>query len=420
MKLQDLKDIATLFSSKPKLNFIGRIKDNLVCLRMDKDYYYIDFQSGDIFSASELASFKTYTSPFDMALSKFANSSKILDCKLDGLNKILFLDLEVKNAYKVLHSRLVISLIPRSTNLILLVDSKIVAALHYKEDVVLKMPYIPVIQPSFDKTLVDNTNLEAIESSLKERYLAAQEALISQKKASFKAKIKKQLNTLQEVLNALPSDKALEDEMKLSYALANFILSNLDSIPPYATNLVMESKSYKIAAYPSSSELANAEFSKAKKLKRKLKNISLQRGNLESKIELLEEKLSLCENINMLEVLEHTQKANNQDSKKTRCFFYKDVKISVGKSREENVKLLKDAKARYIWMHLKDRPSSHMILHTSKADYTLLKYAGELLCRLNGLETGRFLVDYTYRRDLKVQSNAFVTYNKYSSIYVTL
>ncbi|PAF44623.1 DUF814 domain-containing protein [Helicobacter sp. 11S02629-2] len=420
MKLQDLKDVATLFKSKPKLNHIGRIKDNLVALRMDKDFYYLDLQSGDIFETRELTSIKTYSSPFDMALSKFASSSKILDCTLDGLNKILFLDLEVKNAYKVFNSRLVINLIPRSTNLILLVDSKVVAALHYKEDIILKMPYIPTPQPSFTKTLKETTNLEAVQKSLKQRYIDLQEDLVRQKQASFKAAISKQIATLQSVLDSLLSDEDLQAKVRLNYTLANFVLSNLSLIPPYATKLTMDKKVYKIKAFPSSTELANSLFSEAKKLKRKLKNISLQRANLESKIVLLKEKLSLTENTNMLELLEHTQKSKSQDSKKERCFFYKDIKISVGKSQAENAKLLKDAKAKYIWMHLKDRPSSHMILHTSKIDSTLLEYAGELLCRLNGLESGKFLVDYTYRRDLKVQSNAFVTYNKYSSVYITL
>jgi len=92
----------------------------------------------------------------------------------------------------------------------------------------------------------------------------------------------------------------------------------------------------------------------------------------------------------------------------------------LGKSEKGNIELLKNAKARDIWMHLKDRPSAHVVISTDKQQLPqcLLETAAKLCVDFSVFEKGRYLVDYTPRREVKMQEGANVLYTNYKTLSI--
>mgnify|MGYP000094096978 FL=1 len=92
----------------------------------------------------------------------------------------------------------------------------------------------------------------------------------------------------------------------------------------------------------------------------------------------------------------------------------------LGKNKKGNIELLKIARAGDIWMHIQGMPSTHVIIHTSKQNVSekVLYAAAKLCVDFSTTKTGSFLVDYTNRREVKVQSEANVLYNKYKTLSV--
>ena len=94
------------------------------------------------------------------------------------------------------------------------------------------------------------------------------------------------------------------------------------------------------------------------------------------------------------------------------------MKISIGRNEREYIKLLESARADDLWMHIRDIPSSHLIIHCGKnalAESIIYK-AGEILLGVSGLKQGDFLVDYTKRKFVKITSGACVIFSKHQSL----
>ncbi|MDX1296012.1 MAG: hypothetical protein R3302_07085, partial [Sulfurimonadaceae bacterium] len=116
------------------------------------------------------------------------------------------------------------------------------------------------------------------------------------------------------------------------------------------------------------------------------------------------------------QVKEAKQKQN--DSVET--FWIEGYKVMLGKSEKGNIDLLESARARDIWLHLKDRPSAHVIIVTDKQNVpeSVLEAAARLCVDFTLFEKGRYLVDYTPRREVKIQDGANVLYNKYKTLQI--
>lgn len=71
-------------------------------------------------------------------------------------------------------------------------------------------------------------------------------------------------------------------------------------------------------------------------------------------------------------------------------------------------------------MHLKDIPSAHVIISTDKQQLpaSLLETAAKLCVDFSVFEKGKYLVDYTSRREVKIQEGANVLYTKYNTLAV--
>ena len=94
--------------------------------------------------------------------------------------------------------------------------------------------------------------------------------------------------------------------------------------------------------------------------------------------------------------------------------------MQLGKNEKGNVALLKNARAKDIWLHLKDQPSCHVIITTDKQNLpeNIIKSAARLCVDFTKTSQDKYLVDYTPRREVTIQHGANVLYNKYKTIEI--
>lgn len=224
---------------------------------------------------------------------------------------------------------------------------------------------------------------------------------------------------LAKILCELPSVDTLKKEYEETLNLANYILLNMHNIKPYEGFVIVEGKRYSITPRPKTSMISDELFSKCKKLKQKIKNIGIQRDNLAAKISFLDNHIEYVKNadINELRILRQRKESVKYKSKYYESFFVDGVKVSVGRNKHENIRLLKEARADFIWLHIKNIPSSHMVVHKSEMSEQLAQSAGTLLARLNGINDS-VEIDYTKRKFVKICNESNVIYSRHRTLYV--
>jgi len=95
--------------------------------------------------------------------------------------------------------------------------------------------------------------------------------------------------------------------------------------------------------------------------------------------------------------------------------------VLVGRNERENIWVLKNARAGDIWLHLKERPSSHCIIQTGgkkQIPRDVIKKAAQICVETSTSQPGDYLVDFTHRRNVKIDKGAHVTYTKYDTIKI--
>lgn len=439
MNIAVLEQIAELFSSYKVINHCGRVSDNVIKIVLDSANFYADLTKGKsrIF-CDESADFglKTYNAPFDFALKKYLIKAQILECKIDGNNRILRLKAQKNLQHKVLQSTLQLEFTGKYTNAIILDSNEIVLeALRkvaqntrvVKNGVALSA--LPQ-QTSVKKVPFIGDIMEFLRNNKNENNANNLQKLADSAISNINQKIKK-LIFLKE---NLPPKNELEKQAQ-NYAKIGELL-------PINKNAKISNKEICLKDYEGKKlvffvgddinlqkNLINEFFTKSKKLKSKARNLALQTQNLSENIAFLEAKIHFiknAKNINDIKIITNKQRPkstqntqNRAKNKKYESFFIDNLKISIGKSESENIALLRDARADDIWMHIRDIPSSHLIIHGTKNTQVkdeILRKAGEILLSFAKLKGGNFLVDYTKRRFVKIKDGANVVYGNFSTL----
>lgn len=235
------------------------------------------------------------------------------------------------------------------------------------------------------------------------------------------------------MITSLPKKQNLQEESNSLYEKASIILNNLHNIKPYQK--VLEAYDYEgnkvqieLDTKYSASSYSNELFKKAKRLKQKALNISIEKDSLTQKYEFLTKMLlniQKCENSDELEFLLPKKQKNQIKTTKQQnyeSFFFNGYKIMLGRNERENIYLLKNSKASDFWFHLKDRTSCHVIVQNSKKiipDELIIK-AAKLCASFSVDFSGNYLVDYTQRRNVKIQHGSNVLYNPYTTVEVKI
>jgi len=440
MTRYQLTKVADYLSRYKKINNLYRVDDTIIKIEFGKgEAIFFDMKKGDshAFLKDDYKVLKYYNAPFDVVLKKrFANAT-ITNIYVEDKNRVLRIETKKSSGYKEQITTLVLEFTGRNTNAIIIdEDEVILEALRHIDSftssreikVGVKLEKIP----PRNFTPKNQEEIEDIEKFLKNEYQKREIVKLNSAKSQKLLTIQKRIDKFEALLQKIPSEEELQKKMQESYKNADIILSNLHNIKGYEKEFILkdfEGNEVCITLPKEAKSPSHASkilYNQAKKYKQKLQNSHIERENLLSKIEFYKNMKQLISRAKTLDEInlylpkpKKNEKQKKQDSN-IETFFYQNHKIEIGKNQKGNISLLKSAKASDIWMHVKDIPSSHVIIHTTKQNISqeILEFAGKLCVNLSGLNSGSYLVDYTQRRNVKVREGAKVNYVNYKTIGV--
>ena len=285
--------------------------------------------------------------------------------------------------------------------------------------------------PPFERT-EETKEIADVDAYLEEKHTQIQaKKLLELKKQKLSVTAKK-IQKLDQLLEKLPNEESLALQAKEYKDYGNLILANLYQIKPYDTKL----NTYDFEGNPITIKLpknikvnrmSDYFFNLAKRAKSKAKNVHIEEENLQSKKKFYDNiyyALEQAKEPYELELLVPKRAKSQRKKEKLRegeLFWIEDYKVLVGRNSNENQKLLAIAKANDLWMHIRDVPSSHVIIRTDKQNLpdSVLRAAAKLCVDFSVKNPGDYEVDYTKRKFVKVQEGSNVLYNKYNTISVT-
>ncbi len=441
MKRDILVQIAQKLSEMKKINAIERVDDTIVKIVFDRDKpYYFDLKRGDpyVFKKEEAYTrVKNYTAPFDVVLKKKFTNAKVQNIEVQEGNKILRIMVESASKYKHEKAILQFEFTGRNTNIIILDEDEIILeALRHIDintsfrEVRVGVKLLALPPKTFEESPI---MIEDIDAFLLHEYDRRETQKLDGLKKQKILALEKKEKKLQKILQNLEDEAKLLEEAKALEYDANLILANIHQIKNYekkVTLLDYEGKQ-RVIMIPTQAhtpaQAANLLFTHAKKKKQKAKNSHIERDNLQGKIDFLQ-KLShsidtakSVDEVNLyLPKQPKKQKKRAKVDSNIESFFIEGVKISLGKNEKGNITLLKEAKSSDIWLHLKDIPSTHVIITTNKSSVpeSVLMFAAKLCVQFSVSAAGSYLVDYTQRRHVKMREGANVNYVEYKTVSI--
>jgi predicted ribosome quality control (RQC) complex YloA/Tae2 family protein len=432
MKAFILKKIEQHISQKKFIKKAIRVDDNVILLEIDKTRYFFDLSKGnsDIYIDVKYELSKKFNAPFDISLMKKLTKAKLIDVKVK--ERILTLKIESNLSFKKEINYIQFEFTGRYTNCIILNENFIIIeALHHISENVTFRPIQPqqklkeLPPKEIKEKIFEIDNLETYTQTLfKNKF----ENRLNQIKKGQLHSIEKKLIKLNKILNGLESEERLLEKAVKYKTYADLSMINLDKITnKYKKYLEVEDFDGNKIEIPipklrNINKIGDYFYTKSKKMKNKAKNIKIEKKSLEDKIEYLQNYKKGVEkavSISELNIYKSPKKSKIKEDN-VEQFFIDDFIVLVGKNENGNIKLLKNSKASDIWLHIKDKKGSHIIIKTNKKSVpedVILKSAKLALLFSNENEG---IVDYTQRRNLYIKERAFVNYVTYKSVKVRL
>ncbi len=438
MKLSHLRQIVAYMQSFKQISAAYRLSDTQIQLVFDRDSIWsFEMKRGDgtIFIADSSERGKVYQAPFDVLLAKRFGRSSIESITLHNDDKIIRIQVRQSGSYKSSATLLQLEFTGKYTNAIILdKDETILEALRHIDtsassrtvrvgQKLLNPPSAPFKAQEYP---IDDVRAFLIAERERVRHAALEK--IKKEKITLLTRRKEKLIGH---LEKLDNEEAYVQESQKLQNYGHLILANLRHIEPYATEvkledfegnpitIVLEGKG------SSPSMVADQFFRRSKKAKQKGLGLHQERQNLEAKIrhtDLFIQTVSEAKSPESIAILFPSKQMGTKTKTNEGIdeFWVEGVKVSIGKSEKGNIELLHRAKAKDIWMHLKDIPSAHVIISTDKQQLpaSLLETAAKLCVDFSVFEKGKYLVDYTPRREVKIQEGANVLYTKYNTLAV--
>ncbi len=439
MKFSHLKQIVAKMQYYKNINAIYRVNDTTIKIAFDRDdTLYFDMRKGEpyIFTCKDYRRSKVYQAPFDIVLAKQFNRSFIHKIELYNNDKILRIHTSLSSSYKESSAILQLEFTGKTANAIIIDKQNIVleALRHIDADSSYRVVRVAheLLDPPPPPYTPKEFPIEDIDDFLREAYLKKERVALEALKKQKIAYLQKKLDKLERLLSSLDSEEKLNEMSKQEQEKASIILANIYQIKPYSQKLELydfEGKQIVIElpkVFAQVSDMAEYFFKNSKRLKRKATSLHIERDGLQEKIKYLEHFIQTVNEAKDLTSLKTLFPPRNRQKKQVKeesiaIFWIEGYKIMLGKSEKGNIALLSRAKARDIWLHLKDRPSAHVIIVTDKQNVpqNVIEYAAKICVDFSVFEKGNYLVDYTPRREVKIQEGANVLYNKYKTINIS-
>ncbi|MDP3586469.1 MAG: NFACT family protein [Sulfuricurvum sp.] len=438
MKHSHLQQIVETMQQFKQIERAYRVSDTQVSLEFDRDSVWTFDMRRDnatIFISPNSKRSKVYQAPFDVLLAKRFNRSIIQSITLHNDDKIVRIAVTQSGSYKSEITLLQFEFTGKYTNAILLDKEEIVleALRHIDENVSVRSVRVGEVllnppRPDFTPVFYPLENVEDYLHNTYDLYAQGQLNKLKKEKSTL---IEKRLGQLRTHLAGLINEEELLRESAYSQHAGHLILANLHRIKGYETEVVLSDfNGDEIAiaipeGYHTGARMAEMFFRRSKKAKQKALGLFKERENLEEKIHHLELFLHTIhealhpEEIAMLFPAK-LRGVKNQQPESIALFWVEGIKISLGKSERGNIELLRNARARDVWLHLKDRPSAHVIITTDKQELprNILEAAAKLCVDFSVFEKGSYLVDYTPRREVRVQEGANVLYTNFKTLVI--
>ncbi len=439
MKLYELKAIAKRLNDFTFISRVRRIEDNTLEIMFDKsESYFFNITRGHsfIYKAPSQRPLQGYNAPFDTLLHSLLSGSKLLSVDVPNDDRILRFTIAPKSSYKDKIIYLQLEFTGKNTNAILVDDNEVIieALRHIDADSSFRVirPGMELLAiPPFERS-EERKNIEDIDVYLEQKFTDIQAKKLLEVKKQKLSTIAKKIKKFEQLLSKLPNKEKLETQAKEHNNTGNLILANLYQIKPYDTKLKtydFEGKEVTITLPKNIkiNRISDYYFNLSKRAKSKAKNVHIEQGNLSSKMSFYENIYYALEQANTpykLELLVPKRAKSLRKKEKLRegeLFWIEDYKVLVGRNSNENQKLLEIAKANDLWIHIRDVPSSHVIIRTDKQNLpdSVVQAAAKLCVDFSVKNPGDYEVDYTKRKFVKVQEGSNVLYNKYNTIKVT-
>ncbi len=439
MKLYELKTIAKHIGTFTFISRARRIENNTIELVFNKsESYFFNMTRGEsyIYKAPSQRPIQGYKAPFDTLLHSLLSGSRLIGVDTPNNDRILRFAITPKSSYKDKTIYFQLEFTGKNTNAILIDENEtVIEALRHIDAQSsfriirpgVKLLNIPVHKREETIKIINN-----IDEHLYNKYINIKaKRLLEVKKQKLLATDKK-IKKLNKFLINLPDINQLKVDEETYKNSANLILANLYKIKSYDTKL----KTYNFEGdevsinFPKNikvNRLSDYFFNLAKRARNRAKNIYIERDNLESKKAFYDNiyyALEQAKELYELELLVPKRAKSQRKKEKLRegeLFWIEDYKVLVGRNSNENQKLLSIAKSNDLWMHIRDIPSSHVIIRTDKQNLpdSVIKAAAKLCVDFSVKNPGDYEVDYTKRKFVKVQEGSNVFYNKYETISVT-
>ncbi|MCK5110657.1 MAG: DUF814 domain-containing protein [Arcobacteraceae bacterium] len=420
MKYYILEKLTQFLNGLTSIHHIKRVSNNTIAIEFnDRKEFYFDMTKGQstVYKKdSKQLSKKNFNAPFDVILQKRFNNSKITKVYLRDNDKILNIEVKSKSSYKEQLSILQLEFTGKNTNIIILDKNDIVleSLRHIDEWTSTRVVKVgqkldPLDKPNFK---FEEKEIDDIEQFLLDIYKSKEQQELNNLKKQKIIQVQKQIKKIKKILDNLDDVPILETKAVNFNDEATQILSNL----------------YKCNGYEKSSNIkkSNDLFRSSKKAKAKAKNQHIEQLNLSQKLDFFKRLITTIENCTTSDEIEFYFPKKDKNQTKTKkaspyqSFFIDGYKIMLGRDERENIYLLQNSRASDFWFHLQGQVSSHVIVSNTKKTIPehIIEEAGKICAKFSTNSGGTFRVDYTQRRNVKIQSKANVLYNPYSTIVV--
>jgi len=439
IKLYELQAIAKRLNDFTFISRARRVEDNTLELVFDKnDSYFFNMTRGHsfIYKASSKRPLQGYNAPFDTLLHTLMSASKLIAVDVPDGDRILRFTLAPKSSYKDKIIYLQLEFTGKNTNAILIDDNEVIieALRHIDADSSFRVirPGMELLAiPPFERT-EETKEIADVDAYLEEKHTQIQaKKLLELKKQKLSVTAKKS-QKLGQLLEKLPNEESLALQAKEYKSYGNLILANLYQIKPYDTTLNTydfegNEITIKLPKNVKVNRMSDYFFNLAKRAKSKARNVHIEQENLQSKKDFYDNIYYAIEQakepyeIELLVPKRAKSQRKKEKLKEGELFWIEGYKVLVGRNSNENQKLLAIAKANDLWMHIRDVPSSHVIIRTDKQNLpaSVIQAAAKLCVDFSVKNPGDYEVDYTKRKFVKAQEGSSVLYNKYDTVRVT-
>ena len=439
MKHYELKAIAKHLKNFTYISRARRVEDNTIELTFDRhNSYFFHMTRGEsfIYKHDSIRPLQGYNAPFDTLLHSLVSASKIVDIDVPNNDRILRLTLAPKSSYKEKLVVLQFEFTGRHTNAILIDENEVTieALRHIDADSSFRvirpgMELKPI--PPYERKAEQEEDMGEIESYLTQKYLTFEAKRINGLKKQKLLSVAKKREKLKKLLEKLPNPQSLAIEEKKYQNYGNIILANLYQIKAYDKKLTTydfegNEITIKLPKDTVPNRMSEYFFNQAKKSRKKAKSVHIEEENLSTKINFynnMYHAIQQAKDSHELDLLVPKRaKSQRKKEKLKECelFWIDDHKILIGRNSKENQALLKIAKSNDIWMHIRDIPSSHLIIKTDKQNLpdSVIEKSAKLCVDFSLSQAGDYDVDYCKRRFVKIQEGSNVEYDKYKTIRV--